>query len=152
MIKPLIKIQLIISSIIIASTGLFVSCDFHSDNMESLQISGIETERELGITRSEVQGEIRIFRIEMAEKIKENNRSIAVIKRKMNNRDMSVKVAQEARIIVFQSENRELKRSIDNYSDLSRNNWDSFRKEFKEDIEELGNSFNNFFENSDVAK
>ena len=166
-INPMKKIQLIIISITIATVGIFTGCDFYADRVESAQLSKIETERELGITRSEIQDEIQKFRIEMADKIKENNRSIADIKskinrgdrwsvteinRKINRGDRSVRVTQEARIMELQAENRELKRSIDNYSDLNRNNWDSFREEFKEDIEELGISFNNFFENFDAAK
>jgi hypothetical protein len=150
--KPMKKLQLIIISITIAAAGLFVSCDFSSDKMESSQLSEIEEAREMGITRSEIEGEINKFRIEMAGNIMENNRSVANIKRKIINGDMSARVTQEARIIVLQSENRELKRIIDNYSDLSRHNWDNFKKEFKEDMEALGNTLKNFSENSDVAK
>ena len=161
------KIQLIIISITIATAGLFASCDFYADRVESAQLSKIETERELGVTRSEIQGEIQKFRIEMADKIKENNRSIAGIKSKINrgdrwsvteiNRkisrgDRSVRVTQEGRILGLQSENREMKRIMDNYSDLSRHNWDSFKKEYTSDMETLGNSLKIFFENSDVAK
>lgn len=141
------KVQLIIISITIATAGLFVSCDFPSDKMEDSQLSEIKAEREMDTTRSEVQGDIQKFRIEMAGKIMENNRSIADIKRKINSSEMSVRVTQEARIIVLQSVNREMKRTIDNYSDLSRHNWDDFKKEFAGDMEALGNSLNNFFEN-----
>ena len=165
--KSMKNIQLIVISIAIATAGLFTGCDFYADRVESAELSKIEAERELDITQSEIQGEIQIFRREMADKIMENNRSVADIKRKINsgdrwsaakidrkiNRgDSSVRVTQEARILDLQLENREMKRSIDNYSDLSRYNWDTFKKEFKEDIEELGISFNTFFENSDVAK
>lgn len=143
------KVQLIIISITIATAGLFVSCDFPSDKMEGSQVSEIETEREMDATRNEVKDEIQKFRIEMAGKIMDNNRSIADIKRKINNSDMPARVTQEARIIVLQSENREMKRTIDNYSDLSRHNWDDFKKEFAGDMEALNNSLKNFFENPD---
>jgi predicted phage tail protein len=150
--NPMKKIQLIIISIAIATAGLFVSCDFPSNKIESSQLSESEAERKKDITRSEVEREIQKFRIEMAGKIMENNRSVADIKRQINSGDMSVRVTQEARIIGLQSENRVMKRIMDNYSDLSRHNWDNFKKEYTDDMESLGNSLKNFFENSDVAK
>lgn len=146
------KIQLFIISITIATAGLFVSCDYPSSKMESVQVSGFESDREMGITRSEVQDEIHDFRIEMAGEIMENNRSIAQIKRKIKSSDMPARVTQEARIIVLQSENREMKRIIDNYSDLSRQNWDIFKKGFTSDMENLDNSLQNFFDNPVVSK
>ena len=144
------KFHLIITSFAIVAAGIFASCDFSSERMERVQISEIEAGREIGITRSEVQDEIQHFRIEMADKIMENNRSFADIKRKINRGDMTVVVTQETRINELQSENREMKRIIDNYSDLSRHNWDIFKKEFRDDMEALNNSFKNFFEESDV--
>ncbi len=163
----LLKIESIIISITIIAAGLFVSCDFYTDRVEKAQLSVIEAEREMGIIRSEVQEEIQNFRIEMAEKLKENNRSIAGIKskinrgdrwsvteinRKLNRGDTSVRVIQEGRILGLQSENREMKRIMDNYSDLSRRNWDRFKKEYTDEIATLNNTLKNFFENSDVAK
>ena len=146
------KIQLLITFITIATAGLFISCDYPPNKMESIQISGVESDREMGITRSQVQEEIMEFRIEMADRIIENNRSVAHIKRKIKSSDMSVRVIQEAKIIVLQSENQELKRIMDNYNDLSRKNWDDFKKGFTSDMEDLDHSLDNFFEYSYVSK
>jgi len=140
---------LIIAAFIIAPLML-TSCDKLSQNRERSEILKVEANRELGISRSEVETEIRTFRIEMAGKIMENNRSIADIRRKINNDEVTAG-ATEARIAELQSENRELKRIIDNYNDLSRHNWDEFKKEFTEDMEDLGNSLKTFFQNSEGA-
>ncbi len=156
------NLQLIITTAIITTAGFFISCDFISDKMATEYVS----EREVGISRAEVRVEIQEFRIEMSEIIMENNRSIADIKRKINrgerwsvadiirkvNRgDNSVRVNQEARIMKLKSENQEMNRVLNNYSDLNRHHWETFKKDYRDDIEALGKSFENFFEKSDVT-
>lgn len=159
-------IQLIILSTLIAVAGFFANCNFHPEKAENARLHVIESEREAGITRSIIQGEIQDFRIEMAGKIMENNRSVAEIKRrlhrgdrwsvadlirKIKNGDESLRVTQETRISALQSENREMKRIINNYSDLRRQNWDTFKKDYSKDMESLSNSLTSFFEYSDVT-
>ncbi len=145
------KNSIFIIAAFIISPIIFTNCDKIAQNRERNETLMIEANREMGISRSEVAAEVRTFRVEMAGKIMENNRSIADIKRGINKDGISAGVA-EARIAAFQSENRELKRTIDNYSDLSRHNWDEFKKEFTEDMADLGNSLTTFFEYSDAAK
>lgn len=131
---------------------VFTSCDKSPENQEQAERSLVEAKREIGISRAKVTGEIQTFRIEMAGKIMENNRSIAEIKKRVQRENDSVRVLNEARITTLQIENREMKRIIDNYADLSRHNWDEFKIEFTNDMDELGHSLKNFFENSDTAK
>lgn len=147
-----IKKSIFIIAIFIVSPFGFISCDKSSQNQESAERSMVEVSREMGISRSEVVAEIQTFRIEMASKIMDNNRSIADIKRRIKKEEAKVEVINEARIAVLQTENREMKRNIDNYNDLNRHNWNEFKKDFKIDMVDLDHSLRNFFEISVVSK
>lgn len=147
-----IKKSIFIIAIFIVSPFGFISCDKSSQNQESAERSMVEVRREMGISRSEVVAEIQTFRIEMASKIMDNNRSIADIKRRIKKEEAKVEVINEARIAVLQTENREMKRNIDNYNDLNRHNWNEFKKDFKIDMDGLNHSLRNFFEISVVSK
>jgi len=143
------KKSILIITVIIVSPFLITSCDKSNQNQEQAESSFVEANREITISRNEVTAEIQTFRIEMAGKIMENNRSIADIKRRINRDATFVVETDEARIAKYESENREMKRVIDNYSDLSRYKWDAFKKEFTGEMEDLGHSLKNFFETSD---
>jgi uncharacterized protein YPO0396 len=146
-----LKNSIFIIASIIVSTFIITSCDKSSQNQEQTERSLVEANREMDISRNEVIAEIQTFRIEMAGKIMENNRSIAKIKKRINKDDTSSEKINEARIAELQTESRELKRIIDNYNDLSRHNWDKFKSDFTGDMNDLGQSLHNFFEISETA-
>lgn len=146
------KNSIFIIAAFVVSPLLFTSCDNSSQNQEQVDRALVEASREMGITRSEVTAEIQTFRIKMAGKIMENNRSIADIKRGINRGEADVVKINEARIAEYQAENRELKRIIDNYSDLRRSHWDEFKKDFTGNMEDLGDSLRNFFDISVATK
>jgi ABC-type Fe3+-citrate transport system substrate-binding protein len=147
----ILKNSIFIIASFIVSTFIITSCDKSSQNQEQTERSLVEANREMDISRNEVIAEIQTFRIEMAGKIMENNRSIAEIKKKINKDDTSSEKINEARIAELQSESRELKRIIDNYNDLSRHNWDKFKSDFTGEMNDLGQSLYNFFEISETA-
>lgn len=146
------NLHLVLTAIAIATAGLFAGCDFQSNKMERAQEQIAVTDRDIGITRTEVEEEIQLFRKEMTGKILENNRLITQIKKKIKNHDMSERVPQEAQLIVLESENLEMRRTIDNYSDLSKLNWDTFKKGFTGDMENLDHRLKNFFETTVVVR
>ncbi|MCC5942156.1 MAG: hypothetical protein JJU37_11505 [Balneolaceae bacterium] len=141
----------IIIAVLIISPLLFSNCDRLSQNREQAEISEMEADRDLNISRDEVAAEIQTFRIEMAGKIRGHNRSIATIKRRITGNDGTSGIINEARIIELEAENRELRRTINNYSDLSRHNWDQFKEDFSVKIDNVGSSLNAFFEDSASA-
>ena len=121
------------------------SCDRSHDSIESAETTVIEAERDLEIAHSEIEAEVRIYREETANDIRENNLAIAGIKEKIQHEDADVKAANEVRIADLENTNRDLKRQIDNYSISNRDHWNSFKDQFSSDMDDLGSSLNNFF-------
>lgn len=130
-------------TIMFALTAL--SCDSSPDNMERAENSVIEAERDVDIAQSEIESEIRIYRQEIANDIRENNMAIAEIKEKIEDEEGDVKENYETRISELESDNNDLKRQIDNYRVSNRDHWVDFKEGFSSNMDDLGNSLDDFF-------
>lgn len=139
--KSIIAISTI--TILFAFTAL--SCDSSPDNMERAQTSVIEAERDVDIAQSEMESEIRVFRQESANDIRENNQTIAEIKEKIETEEGEAKATYETRIADLERNNDNLKRQIDNYSASNRDHWNTFKQDFSSSMDDLGNSLDDFF-------
>ncbi len=141
----------IITTFTIMFAFIAQSCDRSASDMERAQTSVIEAERDLDIAQSEIEAEVRIYRQEKANSIRENNLAIAGIKEKIQHEDADVKAANEVRITDLERTNRDLKRQIDNYSITNRDHWDEFKVEFRNSMDDLGNSLDDFFTRSTTS-
>jgi len=121
------------------------SCDRSADKLERAQTSVIEAERDVDIVQSEIEADVRIYRQEMANEIRENNRTIADVKRKIQNEEPETRAAQEVRIAELEGDNSDLKRQIDNYRITNSDSWDTFKEDFSTSMGNLGDSLDNFF-------
>lgn len=127
------------------------SCDRSSNQMERAETSAIEAERDVDIASSELQSEIRTYRLEAADNVQENNRSIADIKMEIQNVDIDERDMHTERVEELERTNRDLKRQIDNYSQSTKDNWNEFKSEFRSAMDDLENSLNDFFATSTTA-
>jgi len=138
------------SLIVIAATALLAvfitqGCDRASEDLQSAETSVIEAERDLEIAQSEIEADIGIYRQEMGDKIKVNNLAIADIKEKIQDEEAEIKAAHEVRIASLEKTNSEMKRKMDNFRFTNRDNWDDFKDEFSNSMDDLGKSLNDFF-------
>ena len=139
------KSLLVIITLTLFAVFLTHACDRSSSNLENAETSVIEAEKDLEITKSEIEAEVGIYRQEIAKDIRENNVDIADIKRKIQDEDAETRAAYDVRIANLESTNNDLKREIDNYSISSRDNWDGFKEDFTNSMDDLGNSLDDFF-------
>lgn len=135
------------------SAGFIMSgCDSSSNKMQDAETSVIEANRDLEMAISKVEAELGIYRAENGERIMEYNRTIAEIKRKIDNEpDMDVKVRLEKKLAEYQITHRELEREMDNYKATGRENWDDFKKSFSNRMDDLGDSLDDFFTTSGIT-
>lgn len=139
--KSIISITTI--TIVFAFTAL--SCDSSPDRMERAQTSVIEAERDLDIAQAEIESEVRIYRQETANDIRENNMAIAVIKVRIENEEGEAKATYKKRIADLERNNVNLKREIDNYRVTNSDHWNDFKQNFSSSMDDLGNSLDDFF-------
>lgn len=134
-----------IITITLLSLFLTQACERASNDVQNAESSVIEAERDLEIAQSEIEADVRIYRQEIANKIRENNIAIAEIKEKIQDEEPEIKAAHEVRIANLERLNSELKREIDNFRVTNRDSWDDFKDQFSDSMDDLGNSLENFF-------
>lgn len=136
----------VLTTVTLITAFVLSGCDSASDKMERAEISVIESNRDLEIAKSEVNSDVKVFRIEAVNKLMANNRSIEVIKERVKNEaDMDVRVRHEQKLADLEKSNRDLRREIDNYEVSGRENWDAFKDSFSSKMDDLEESLNGFF-------
>ena len=93
--------------------------------------------------------EYKIYRLEQEKKIAENDKLIKELKTKKNEVKKEKLINYENKIKELEKKNNELRKKIVvNYKDEGVNKWESFKKEFNHDIDELGQSLKNLFKDN----
>jgi hypothetical protein len=82
--------------------------------------------------------EWRILKAESETTIKDNETQIATLKSKMKKTTKSVDVAYNKSIDDLEARNTAMRNRISNYDN---SNWESFKREFNHDMQELGAAF-----------
>ena len=82
--------------------------------------------------------EWKVFKSEIDVKIKENDMQIAKLKAKMKSSGKKLDAVYVENIDVLEQKNKDLKNRLDAYGNNTQNGWDSFKREFNHDMDELG--------------
>jgi len=80
------------------------------------------------------------FKNESQEQIKENDRKIAELKEKVKRPGTLLDPMREKRIANLEEKNRNLQLKLDGY-ETNQSDWESFKAEFKHDMDEFGKAF-----------
>lgn len=95
------------------------------------------------------QDDFKIYKAEQEKKIAENDKKIAELKAKKNKVKQEKLSAYEDRIDELEKKNNELRSRIASYrKDEEKAKWESFKKEFNHDMDELGKSLKDLFKDN----
>ena len=92
--------------------------------------------------------EWKTFRLESDAKISDNESRIAKLKVKMNKPGKTLDARYEKKIDALEQKNKELKTRIEEY-ETSQSDWQSFKREFNHDMDELGQAFKDLTGNNE---
>ena len=87
---------------------------------------------------------VRQFKLDAQNKIADNNKKIDDLRQKIANGNKSSRDKYEARISDLERKNKDLQKRLDEFTDETSDKWTSFKREFSQDMDELGNSLNDF--------
>ncbi len=87
--------------------------------------------------------EWKAFRSESEEKILKNENRIAELKLKLKKPGTILDPVYEKRIETLETRNKDLRAKLDAY-EKNQSDWESFKREFNHDMEELGQSLQDF--------
>lgn len=136
----------ILTTVLLVTALALSSCDNKSDKVDRAESNVAEAERDLEIAKSEVEAELRMYRANNTERIKEYNRKISDIEQRIENESNDeVREELEEKLDELKESHTELKREMDNYQASGRDDWEEFKDSFTSKMDDLGNSLENFF-------
>ena len=117
---------------------LIASCNSPSEKVEKAQENVTEAKEELNKAENDYVSDMNRFRIETDSSIAENQKRIDELKQKAEMDKKEIKEKNQKKIAELEQRNKDLKRRIDEYKGEGNDKWQSFKREFKRDMEELG--------------
>ena len=129
-------------------TGItFMGCKSSSEKVEDArnELKSVQNDSSKESQKGVDVEEWKIFRNESQAKIKNNQLRINYLKKNNKQSGIPGKVEYKASIDSLESKNNELVIRMDNYS-KGKSDWETFKLEFKRDLDNLGIALQNFTE------
>lgn len=104
----------------------------------------VVSEKELQETRTDPANDVQLFKKDALRKINENKQKITDLKIKNANENQDVKVKYDSKLLALENKNNALQNRIEGYENTKPSAWNSFRKEFTTDMDELADAIYNF--------
>lgn len=138
------KIILVFVTVFIAGT-MFVSCQSSAEKVDQAKENVVDAKQELN---QAIKDSIVQFRKESAQQITAYEQSIADLKAKIATEKKDVKATYEKSLEELEQKNELLKTKLNDFKDEETDKWESFRDEFRKDMQDLGSAIKNFTVNN----
>lgn len=130
---------------------LFTSCNSPSqkienaeDRVQNSQEAVIDAKIDLTMARQDSISEFQQFKTNYQNQIRTNEKTIAALKTNIADASQENKVAFEKKLTILEERNNELKVKLGEYKEGDKAQWESFKSEFKSDMDDLGKAFTDF--------
>jgi predicted RNase H-like nuclease (RuvC/YqgF family) len=119
-----------------------VSCKPNTEKVQEAQENVNEAQDDLDeAKRAATAEEWQAFKDETNAKIEANEVRLAELKAKLNKTGNEADAAYQRNIDAIEEKNATLKIKVDNYKNDVNSDWNSFKREFDHDMNELGQAF-----------
>lgn len=125
------NLKIVLIAIVLATA--FTSCKFSSQKAESSKENVTQAQKDF-------KKEVENFKKVANEKIAANEKVIADWKVNLTNSKRGAKASIEKKISDLEKKSLLLKTKLNDYKDESLDSWESFKTEFNQDMDELGNA------------
>jgi peptidoglycan hydrolase CwlO-like protein len=145
--------KIFFTSLTLIATGVaFTSCNSSNDTADKRDNHAIlETAENVDRPKANYMHDYDTFKKESENRIDENDRKIDELEAEAKDAKKDVKADYKERIDAAKQKNKELRRRIDAYKDNkdeSGEKWESFKREFNHDMDELGTSLKDLGRNN----
>lgn len=124
-----------------AAGTIFTSCNSSSEKVENAEENLKQASQDLDKANEEYFTEIEKYRKDAAEKFTANEQSIIAFNARIENEKAEAKADYRNKIAELEQKNTDIKRRMDDYKAISKEEWETFKAEFNHDMEELGKAF-----------
>ncbi len=134
-------------SVVITAT-VMTSCNSSAEKVEDAKENVIEASHDLDQAEENYTEEYNKFQLETEQKISDNEKSIIVLKEHTKSIKKEVKADYEKTIAALEQRNAEMKEQAKNYKGEGQEKWQSFKREFNHDMDELGQALKDLTKNN----
>ncbi len=132
----------------IVSGGIFTSCDSKEKKMDDAKEEMQDAKEDMKDAAQDLNPEYNSFKTDAEMRIDANDQRIADMQAKLNEPGKKpLDDARVKRIAELKEKNAELRSRLYGY-EKERSDWESFKREFNHDMDELGNAFKDLGENN----
>jgi hypothetical protein len=135
------KLTVITNAILLTFIFAIVSCQpSSSKKLQDAKADVAEADKNLEQAEVDYLADMATYRKEVDTKITANEQSIKDFKARIAESKEQAKEDYDEEIIKLEEKNTDMKRKLDEYKQKGKDQWDSFKKEFNHDMDELGNA------------
>lgn len=120
---------------------IVTSCNTSAEKVEAAKENVIDAKQDLVKANEALLADIEAYKLETANKIENNNKSIIEFNSRIETQKNSATVDYKKKIAELEAKNSDMQKKLDNYKANGKENWESFKTEFNHDMEELGQAF-----------
>ncbi len=128
---------------------IFTSCKSTSEKIETAEANVVKANQDLHQEELDYAAAVEQFRNETNQRIAENEKNISELKKRTETENIAIKKEHQKKIGELQTVNDNLKERINEYKDNSKDGWESFKREFNHDMDELGHALKNLTVNNE---
>ena len=133
---------LYLSAFALITVTVISGCDSPAQRVTNAKNNVTDAKNNLDLANQDYMIDMENFRKKTADKIAANDKSIAefkkntVLKNKETNHDNVQQLAE------LEKRNHDLKQRMDDYNGTGKDNWETFKTQFNQDMDDFGKNFN----------
>lgn len=140
------KTTLVAIALCTFTTGaILTSCNSPAEKVENAEMDVVEADLKLAEANDEYLNDIAAYKVQTADKIAANQKSIDDFNKRIATEKKEAKADYQMKIAELEAKNNDMKKKMDDYQAQGKENWEAFKAEFSQDMNDLGNAFANFF-------
>lgn len=132
---------------LVAGTSI-TSCDSSTKKVEEAAVKVDEASEDLTDAKKEFNEEYTKFQMESEERMIENDKQIAELKANKAKLKQEAKADYDKKIKDIEERNSALRIKMNEYKEEGNDKWESFKREFNHDMDELGKSLKDLTTNN----
>ena len=141
------SILTLVTSTIISGTIVF-SCNSSTHKVEDAAVKVDQASDDLIKAKKEFNVEYNKFKTESEKRMIDNDNQISELKAHKTKLKKEAKADYDKTIADLEKKNSDMKIKIDEYKEDGQDKWESFKREFNHDMDELGQSLIDFAKNN----
>lgn len=123
------------------SLATLTNCNTPAQKVEKAEVNVVEANKDLEKANQEYLTDIENYRLETADKLVINEKSIIEFNARIESRKKDATADYKAKVAELNKKNTDMRKRMDDYKADGKEKWESFKAEFNHDMEELAKSF-----------